>query len=197
LIKKKNCNVKTYWIVQEYVPGSNLETIAKGTRFTEELCIAFLLELLNILIILHKEHVYHRDIKPSNIIKRVDLENKYCLVDFGLAIITSDTYCLTAPAGTLLFMAPEARTGLYGPQSDIYSLGITVLALLEGGSDNLIANAKADSDLISRSKTLEISKNFLEYLYKMFNPDIKLRFKNAETALDALKNLKKSKINLY
>jgi len=157
--KTKNCTVKTYWIVQEYVPGSNLETLAASNKFSEEQFIIFLQELLNILMLLHREHVYHRDIRPANIIKRVDL-NRYCLVDFGLAIISASTYHLAVPAGTLLFMAPEAREGIYGPQSDLYSLGITVLALLEGGSNNLIANVKSDEELPKRSRALDISQIF-------------------------------------
>ena len=90
----------------------------------------------------HHEGVLHRDLKPSNIL--VDHENVPYITDFGLAkrIPTesdpSQPETLTgsgAILGTPSYMAPEQAAGQRGrvqEQSDVYSLGAILYALITG-----------------------------------------------------------------
>jgi WD40 repeat protein/serine/threonine protein kinase len=78
----------------------------------------------------HRQGVLHRDIKPSNLL--LDTQDTVWVTDFGLAkAVGSDE--LTHPGdvvGTLRYMAPERFQGKSNPQSDEYSLGITLYELL-------------------------------------------------------------------
>ena len=90
----------------------------------------------------HHEGVLHRDLKPSNIL--VDHENVPYITDFGLAkrIPTesdpSQPETLTgsgAILGTPSYMSPEQAAGQRGrvqEQSDVYSLGAILYALITG-----------------------------------------------------------------
>ncbi|MBI4564823.1 MAG: protein kinase [Planctomycetes bacterium] len=89
----------------------------------------------------HQKAIIHRDLKPANIM--LDREARIYVLDFGLAKLVSGwpgrgpgitgTHALV---GTPAFMAPEQVRGAakeIGPQTDVYSLGATLWALLGGG----------------------------------------------------------------
>jgi serine/threonine protein kinase/WD40 repeat protein len=78
----------------------------------------------------HQQGVLHRDIKPSNLL--LDLQGTVWVTDFGLAK-AEGADDLTQPGdivGTIRFMAPERFDGRSLPQSDVYSLGLTLYELL-------------------------------------------------------------------
>jgi serine/threonine protein kinase len=76
--------------------------------------------------------VVHRDIKPDNVLMTKQGTAK--LADFGLADFVGEQR-LDAVVGTPWYMAPEilsdAKPG-YTAAVDVYALGITVIAMLEG-----------------------------------------------------------------
>lgn len=82
----------------------------------------------------HSAEVIHRDVKPDNVLIARDGVAK--VTDFGVALdISPDADRLTEvgqTVGTLGFMSPEQLAGLPGPQSDIFSFGVTVYALITG-----------------------------------------------------------------
>jgi serine/threonine protein kinase len=78
----------------------------------------------------HAQGILHRDIKPANLL--LDQQGTVWVTDFGLAKLR-EADGLTATGdlvGTLQYMAPEALHGQSGPQSDVYSLGLTLLELM-------------------------------------------------------------------
>ena len=82
----------------------------------------------------HQTQMVHRDIKPDNVLVAGDGVSK--LTDFGIAKdISPEATPLTEVGqtlGTLGFMAPEQLSGLPGPQSDIFSYGVTMYMTLTG-----------------------------------------------------------------
>ncbi len=88
------------------------------------------LQVAEALAYAHQQGVLHRDIKPSNLM--LDARGTVWVTDFGLAK-ADDNGELTGTGdivGTLRFMAPERFDGVSLPQSDLYSLGLTLYELL-------------------------------------------------------------------
>ncbi|MGZ8804579.1 MAG: protein kinase domain-containing protein [Microbacterium sp.] len=88
----------------------------------------------------HKMRIVHRDVKPGNIL--ITADGSAMISDFGISHALGDT-AITATGmihGTPAYLAPEVARGL--PTifaSDVFSLGSTMYAMLEGeppfGSD--------------------------------------------------------------
>lgn len=114
----------------------NLQNYLKEVKTDEKLVIKIGIDLCKALESCEKENIIHRDIKPANIF--VNKDGKFKLGDFGLSRETrgSAVGSLVQPKGTPMYMPPEA----YGwgqavnQTSDIYSLGIVMYQLLNGGN---------------------------------------------------------------
>ena len=90
------------------------------------------LDLCKALALCQKEHIIHRDIKPDNIF--ISSNGDYKLGDFGVARELEQTAAGLSRKGTFSYMAPEVFNGMaYNATVDIYSLGVVLYALLNGG----------------------------------------------------------------
>ncbi|XP_011863120.1 PREDICTED: calcium/calmodulin-dependent protein kinase kinase 1 isoform X2 [Vollenhovia emeryi] len=83
---------------------------------------------------LHYQKIVHRDIKPSNLL--VDRAGRIKIADLGVSTeLRESGELLTGQAGTPAFAAPEttvANAQYLGPPCDIWSMGITMYALVIG-----------------------------------------------------------------
>merc|ERR1719331_69793 len=82
------------------------------------------------LVYLHREkHLIHRDIKPSNLL--IDQAANVKIADFGVSGEMSCTLSKKASwVGTVHYMSPERISGgSYSYDSDMWSLGVTLLEL--------------------------------------------------------------------
>ena len=123
---------RALFLVQEFVDGRSLADGLVDRRWSEGEALALMAEVLPILTYLHTRHppVIHRDLKPGNLLRRVD--GQVVLVDFGSVrdMLASSSAGGSTVAGTFGFMAPEQFRGHAEPATDLYALGVSVVALL-------------------------------------------------------------------
>lgn len=123
----------TCYIVMEYVDGKNLNQFLKfdSAKFNEVEAKELLKQLISGLKEVYKKKIIHRDINPSNILKTRD--GIYKLIDFNSLKYMSNEEVSITGTGTNSFIAPElaTRKAKVGIFSDIYSIGMTLFALLQ------------------------------------------------------------------
>ncbi|MEH1014072.1 protein kinase [Micromonospora sp. CPCC 206060] len=124
------------WIVMEYVPSRSLQdTLAADGPVSSVRAAEIGLGVLGALRAAHKAGVMHRDIKPGNVLLGED--GRVVLTDFGLATVPGDPNVTRTGLvlGSPAYIAPErARDGTAGPEADLWSLGATLYAAVEGHS---------------------------------------------------------------
>ncbi|OJD14312.1 STE/STE11/CDC15 protein kinase [Emergomyces pasteurianus Ep9510] len=124
-------SIETLNIILEYCENGSLHSISKNFgRFPENLVRLYMSQVLHGLLYLHEQGVIHRDIKGANIL--TTKQGLVKLADFGVASRTTGLH-ESSVVGTPYWMAPEVIE-LSGATtaSDIWSLGCTVIELLEG-----------------------------------------------------------------
>ncbi|MFD7643210.1 serine/threonine-protein kinase [Kitasatospora sp. NPDC059795] len=122
------------WIVMELVDGRSLaDVVREDGPLTPERAAAIGLDLLGVLGAAHSQGVLHRDVKPSNVL--IGEDGRTVLTDFGIASVEGDTSITSTGmlVGAPSYIAPErARGQRPGPPSDLWSLGGTLYATVEG-----------------------------------------------------------------
>ncbi|WP_328423479.1 protein kinase [Micromonospora sp. NBC_00389] len=124
------------WIVMEYVASRSLQdTLAEDGPVSPARAVEIGLGVLGALNAAHKAGVMHRDVKPGNVLLGDD--GRVVLTDFGLATIPGDPNVTRTGMvlGSPAYISPErARDGTAGPEADLWSLGATLYAAVEGKS---------------------------------------------------------------
>ncbi|MEV4140433.1 serine/threonine-protein kinase [Dactylosporangium sp. NPDC049742] len=160
------------WIVMEYVPSRSLhQVITDDGPLPPERVAQIGLAVLNALKAAHAAGVLHRDVKPGNVL--LADTGRVVLTDFGLAVFEGGDGAVTRPGlilGSPQYISPErAREGTSGPESDLWSLGATLYAAVEGRSPyarsttyaTLTALATEDPDPPTRAGVLKPVLNAL------------------------------------
>jgi serine/threonine protein kinase len=124
------------WIVMEYVDSRSLhDTLAADGPFHPVRAAEIGLGVLGALRAAHRAGVVHRDVKPGNVL--IGADGRVVLTDFGLATVPGDPNVTRTGLvlGSPAYIAPErARDGTAGPAADLWSLGATLYAAVEGSS---------------------------------------------------------------
>ncbi|MEH0845625.1 serine/threonine-protein kinase [Micromonospora sp. CPCC 205711] len=134
------------WIVMEYVASRSLQTVLDTTGPLDPVRAADIgLALLAALRAAHTAGVLHRDVKPQNVLVAED--GRVMLTDFGLAVFDGGDGLMTRPGmvlGSPQFVAPErAAEGVSSVEADLWSLGATLHASVEGRSPYARSTAMA------------------------------------------------------
>ncbi|MFD7461130.1 MULTISPECIES: serine/threonine-protein kinase [unclassified Streptomyces] len=128
-------------IVMELVDGPSLDDVLRdrGTLDPRE-AAGIGAKVMDALAAAHRAGVLHRDVKPGNIL--LDRSGRVVLTDFGIATMDDpgdgSATRLTRSGeivGSLDYLAPERAQGAEpGPASDVWALGATLYAAVEGAS---------------------------------------------------------------
>ena len=123
----------TYYIVMEFVRGSDLKTAIKERGAINQRKVAEIgSQVCQALSVAHKQDIIHRDVKPQNIMVQPDGNVK--VMDFGIARAKNSTMDKTASVlGTAHYISPEQAQGKdLTPASDLYSLGVVMYEAATG-----------------------------------------------------------------
>ena len=123
----------TYYIVMEFVRGSDLKTaIIERGAINQRKVAEIGSQVCQALSVAHGLDIIHRDIKPQNIMVQPDGNVK--VMDFGIARAKNSVMTQTSSVlGTAHYISPEQAQGQQAtPQSDIYSLGVVAYEGLAG-----------------------------------------------------------------
>lgn len=194
------------YIVEDFIEGRSLaEEVKKGPSRPEDV-VTWGTQLCDVLQYLHtrKPPIIYRDMKPANV--QLQSNRKTIkLLDFGIAKTykpqkTGDTYNF----GTRGYAAPEqfATDKQSDARTDVYSLGVTLRALLMG-------KTPFDSEFYEdiRKQNPQVTDGLIKVINKATNTSPQQRYQTAEEFKNALLHyheydtavirLKKRKLNSF
>src|SRR6202012_1832618 len=122
------------WIVMQLVQAQSLDQVLASTGpLSPRRAPEMGRQLLGALEVAHAAGVMHRDVKPSNVL--LGRDDRAVLTDFGIATFQGDPRLTQTGMvmGSPGFTAPERIRGEdASPASDLWSLGATIFAAVEG-----------------------------------------------------------------
>ncbi|MED6122341.1 Calcium-dependent protein kinase 17 [Stylosanthes scabra] len=171
-------------LVMELCAGGELfdRIIAKG-HYTERAAASLLRTIVQIVHTCHSMGVIHRDLKPENFLLLNKDENAPLkATDFGLSVFYKQGEVFKDIVGSAYYIAPEVLKRKYGPEVDIWSVGVMLYILLCGvppfwaESENGIFNAILRGHLdFSSDPWPSISPAAKDLVRKMLTSDPKQR----------------------
>ncbi len=120
-------------LVMEYVAAPSLADVLDREGLLPPARVAAIgAQVADGLCAMHDRGIVHRDVKPANIM--IGHDDVVTVTDFGIAVVDTDPGTSDQlVAGTPHYMAPElARGGIATAAADVFSLGATLYAALEG-----------------------------------------------------------------
>jgi serine/threonine protein kinase len=122
------------WLVMEYLPSQSLSEAVAAHGVLSPLAAAGVgHQVAAALTAAHAAGIVHRDVKPGNVLLGHDGVVK--VTDFGVSRAIDEATITSSGmmAGTPAYLAPEVARGAEADfRSDVYSLGSTIYAALEG-----------------------------------------------------------------
>ncbi|MEZ4405102.1 MAG: protein kinase [Polyangiales bacterium] len=131
------------YIVLELLTGIDLATyLTRYEKLLPSETLTVVCQVLQALIVAHREGVVHRDIKPENIFlaRRASGDTHVKIVDFGISKVINPEKNLplsitlaNTTVGTPHYMAPEQAKGeKVDPRADIWAVGVVMYECLTG-----------------------------------------------------------------
>ena len=184
----------TYYIVMEFVRGSDLKTAINERGAINQRKVAEIgSQVCQALSVAHNLDIIHRDIKPQNIMVQPDGNVK--VMDFGIARAKNSVKAKTsAVLGTAHYISPEQAQGKdLTAASDIYSLGVVMYEAATGqlpfdGPDAVSVALKQvnEAPVPPREINPNIGAGLEAIILKAMSKDPKARFSTAREMRKAL-----------
>lgn len=135
-----------YALAMSWIEGPTLEQAVEKKGRPKPEAVAWVTErVLNTLVYLHYHGVLHGDIKPQNII--VQDNHIVTMVDFGLSEVKPSSSS-GSRGYTEAFSPPEQLAyKTLVPGSDFYSLGMTMIYALSGGSESALKRKEVPANV--------------------------------------------------
>lgn len=178
----------THFIVMEYIEGRNLKQIIKENgKLPVNQAIDIASQICAGLQDAHEHGIVHRDIKPHNIL--VTDNGRVKVTDFGIAQMMSSV--TVTDSGTIIgsvhYFSPEqAKGGVTGAKSDIYSAGVVLYEMVTGkvpfeGETPIAVALKhiQDSPLPPGQLNPQVSPELERVILRAMEKDVTMRYMSA------------------
>jgi serine/threonine protein kinase len=152
-------NINTPCLILEYTEGVDLyDFIVDHEPLPLNLVRTIFSRILSGMVYVHSTQTIHRDLKPENIIYDHRTQN-IKIIDWEFAYRNVDTPDVTAPCGSLHYIAPETydpvlNNIVIGTINDIWSLGVVLYALL---SKNLPFDGDEPRNILDAGTNFQIN----------------------------------------
>ncbi len=187
------------FIVMEWVDGRSMRSwLDEYGRFSVDVSVDLIQQLLSAVGVAHDFQVVHRDLKPDNIL--ISNRGKTKILDFGISKLIDDKHRLTATGsmvGTPAYMAPEQVKGdPVDATADIYSLGMILYELLHGEPPFMgQLPAVLHSQVFDRPRaSTAIPSPIMEIIWKATAKDCGQRFQTCEEFAGAFHYMPKAAV---
>lgn len=175
------------YIVMEFVDGVTLQEYITGKQvLTASQVIDVIYQCAKGLDYVHRQGIIHRDIKPGNIM--LSYEGEVKIMDFSIAHVDQGEGAQSRVRGSPMYLPPEQLTEdkRLVEQSDIYSLGAVMYALLArrplfkaSSLESLIYQiTEIEPDSLSVIRP-DLPQQVVDIVEKCLNKDIYHRYDNA------------------
>ena len=177
---------ETVYMVMVYDYGVTLDKIIKNKslEMTEQFIITVFNQLLTGIGFIHHQSMIHLDIKPGNILIRP--ENDPLLLDFG-AIQTFPSPLKNKTKVITQGYSPIEQCGTkgqLGPWTDIYAVGASMRACLDGKSPQPASDRAVKNTLISATKAYK--RKYPKYLLQAIDWAMEIEPENRPQSAEEL-----------
>jgi TPR repeat protein/serine/threonine protein kinase len=189
----------TMAIIMEYLEGEDLgRHLIEHGPVSEKQAVLWFNDILDAVAYVHQKSYIHRDIKPSNLFLTRNGQIK--VMDFGIAKIVNANLELTETntnIGSPQYMSPEQITTpkAVDYRTDIYSLGVTLYALLTGKKpydDSYGSAYTVQAEIVKKTLPLVpgVSERVNAAIQKATHKNPAERFQSCREFKDALTEIK-------
>ncbi|KKI99287.1 FHA domain-containing serine/threonine-protein kinase [Prochlorothrix hollandica] len=180
------------YLVMEMIQGLDLKRYLRqwGVMAPSQV-IDWALQVCDVLEYLHGQSppILHRDIKPANLVLR-HRDQRIVVVDFGAVKSLTSAQATRITAGG--YTAPEQEEGQPRTQSDLYSLGATLIYLLTGKNPMGIHHYQQEDSAYYAQAIPSISLPLARTLSCLLQPDLQHRYPTVKEVRQALRLCKVS-----
>ncbi len=170
------------YIVTDFIEGTNLSVALPTLKPSPDELAGLLRRLASGLAAAHALGAIHRDMSPDNVILENDDIHEATIIDFGIAKdldASSATIVGDGFAGKLNYVAPEQLGDFgreVGPWTDVYSLGLLILAVAQGRNVDMSGSLVDAIDKRRKGPDIAaIPDNLKALVHAMLRPDPKER----------------------
>ncbi|KAF7147389.1 hypothetical protein RHSIM_Rhsim03G0036500 [Rhododendron simsii] len=173
------------YIVMELCTGGELldRILSRGGKYSEDDAKEVMVQILSVVSYCHLQGVVHRDLKPENFLfTSKDEHSPLKAIDFGLSDYVKPDERLNDIVGSAYYVAPEVLHRSYGPEADMWSIGVIAYILLCGSrpfwarSESGIFRAvlKADPSF-DEAPWPSLSSEAIDFVKRLLNKDYRKR----------------------
>jgi serine/threonine protein kinase/Flp pilus assembly protein TadD len=167
------------FLTMELLQGNTLTAyLHQHGPMTRDQALPLIGQMVSALSAAHQLGIIHRDFKPGNVMLIEEAGKKLVKVtDFGLARSLrpdeNSTLSRAEVVGTPSYMAPEQFRGQYGPETDVYALGLTIFEMVTSKQPT---SKSAPFKNVQSDKAKQIGSRWQRVITKCVTADAAERF---------------------